>query len=294
MPNDPKGKTGSAGFGLTATDVGLAHNQSLSPEARAFLDTIGTGETPHGSYSNPDFDPGGLGGRYQFLKSSWTTWARKIGVDPKDFTPDNQDAAAFKYADTIIRQKTGMGLEDLVKQGPDGVRRAIAAVSPGAWNGIGNVDRDKVGHSGAVRLFMKKLQDEQRAAKTGPLAGASDPPVAPGHSRGGSDPINPSFFPSWQKGLFREGIFDHNGFSGPHNKSRLWNGIGGGAHPHPASLSSVAANNPVMTSFYSNAFHVGDVHVNAPNATDSKGIADSIADALQLSLHASLADYGQA
>ena len=42
------------------------------------------------------------------------------------------------------------------------------------------------------------------------------------------------------------------------------------------------------------AFHVGDVHVNGPNATDSKGIADSIADALQLSLHASLADYGQA
>jgi citrate lyase alpha subunit len=49
-----------------------------------------------------------------------------------------------------------------------------------------------------------------------------------------------------------------------------------------------------MTSSYSNAFHVGDVHVNAPNATDSKGLADSIADALQLSLHASLADYGQA
>ena len=40
--------------------------------------------------------------------------------------------------------------------------------------------------------------------------------------------------------------------------------------------------------------HVKDGHVNAPNATDSKGIADSIADALQLSLHASLADYGQA
>ena len=65
----------------------------------------------------------------------------------------------------------------------------------------------------------------------------------------------------------------------------------GGASAQEAQPS---APNPVVTSSNSNAFHVGDVHVNAPNATDSKGIADSIADALQLSLHASLADYGQA
>ena len=54
------GRGGSAGFGLYASDVGLAANKSLPPEVRAFLDTIGTGETPRGSYSNPDYDPGGL------------------------------------------------------------------------------------------------------------------------------------------------------------------------------------------------------------------------------------------
>jgi hypothetical protein len=80
----------------------------------------------------------------------------------------------------------------------------------------------------------------------------------------------------------------------PGEQSLLWNGTGGGAYPHLASLSTIAANNPTMTSSHVGPFHVGDIQVNAPNATDSKGIADSIADALQLSLHASLADYGQA
>jgi hypothetical protein len=37
--------------------------------------------------------------------------------------------------------------------------------------------------------------------------GWADPPVLPGHLRGKSDPINPSFIPSWNRGLFREGVF---------------------------------------------------------------------------------------
>jgi hypothetical protein len=43
-----------------------------------------------------------------------------------------------------------------------------------------------------------------------------DPPT---HSSlwGKSDPINPSFGPAWRAGKFREGIFNHNGFDGPHN-----------------------------------------------------------------------------
>jgi hypothetical protein len=36
-----------------------------------------------------------------------------------------------------------------------------------------------------------------------------------------NDPVNPTFIPSWQKGLYREGIFDHNGFDGPHNKGPI-------------------------------------------------------------------------
>jgi len=207
------GRGGSAGFGLYASDVGLAANKSLPPEVRAFLDTIGTGETPRGSYSNPDYDPGGLGGRYQFLKSTWVKWARKIGVDPQNFTPENQDSAAYKYADTIVRQKTGKSLLELLKSGDEGVRAAIAAVSPGVWNAITNIDRDKRGHSGAIRLFNKKLHDEQPSAVAGAGDGNARRYLNEGdHSAhpalwGKSDPINPTFIPTWQKGLLREGIF---------------------------------------------------------------------------------------
>jgi hypothetical protein len=157
---------GSAGFGLYATDIGLASNKDLSPEARAFLDTLGTGETPHGSYSNSDSDPGGLGGRYQFLKSTWVSEARKAGVDPANFSPENQDKVAFFYANEVVRERTGQDLTALLKSGPDGVRRAIAALSPGVWNAITNVEpkATRSTHASAVQLYLKKLQDEQKNA----------------------------------------------------------------------------------------------------------------------------------
>ena len=267
---------GQAGFGLYATDIGLAANKSLPPDVRAFLDTIGTGETPRGSYSNPDFDPGGLGGRYQFLKSSWATEARKAGVDPSDFSALNQDKVAAFYADEVIKQKTGKSLSDLLKGGPEGVRRAISALSPGVWNGIGNVDRDKAGHSGGVALYFSKLKDELGARVAASRERPTPPHTpTPHHGAAAATPAAGAH-PASSK------------------ESRLWNGTGGGGLPRPASLSTIAANSHVTTNSFSPAVHVGGVQVNAPNATDSKGIADSIADALQLSLHASLADYGQA
>jgi hypothetical protein len=43
------------------------------------------------------------------------------------------------------------------------------------WNGIGNVDPDKHGHSGAVRLFLRKQQEE---AAAGGATTASTPVVS--------------------------------------------------------------------------------------------------------------------
>ena len=163
FPSDRRGRTGSAAFGLYASDVGLAVNKNLSAQERAFLDTFATGETPSGSYSNVDHDPGGLGGRYQFLKSTWVNWARRAGLDPGQFSPENQDKVALLYASPLVKDKTGKDLNTLLSSGPAGVRQAIAAISPGAWNAITNIDRDKRGHSGAVALFMDKLKKEQAA-----------------------------------------------------------------------------------------------------------------------------------
>ncbi len=63
----------------------------------------------------------------------------------------------------------------------------------------------------------------------------------------------------------------------------LWHGSGGdvgivpGTHP---SLSMIHSVHPVTTSSTSNAMHIGAIHVNAPNATDAKGIAGDIYGAL--------------
>ena len=160
----PRGK-GSAGFGLFASDIGLVASKGLPPEEAAFLDTLGTGETPRGSYSNRSGDPGGLGGRYQFLLSTWNKEASKAGVDPKDFSPENQDKVAWFYASEEVKRRTGQDLMSLLKSGPEGTRKAISALSPGIWNAITNIDPDKSGHSNAIKLFQKKLQDEQNAIK---------------------------------------------------------------------------------------------------------------------------------
>ena len=165
FPSGGRGRTGSAGFGLYASDVGLAANKDLNAMDRAFLDTFATGETPSGSYSNVDHDPGGLGGRYQFLRSTWVNWARRAGLDPGQFSAVNQDKAALLYASTLVKQKTGKDLDTLLGSGPDGVRQAISAISPGAWNAITNIDRDKRGHSGGIALFFDKLKKEEAAVR---------------------------------------------------------------------------------------------------------------------------------
>ena len=158
--------TGEKEPGLYATNVGTIASKGFSPEEAAFLDTLATGETPRGSYSNRSGDPGGLGGRYQFLLSTWNKEATKAGVNPKDFSPENQDKVALFYAKEIVKQKTGNDLFSLLRSGSNGVRTAIAALSSGIWNAITNIDRDKRGHSGAIALYMRKLQEESKQLKT--------------------------------------------------------------------------------------------------------------------------------
>jgi hypothetical protein len=176
MPAGASRGKGAPEPGLFATNIGLIASKGYAAADAALLDTIGTGETPGGSYSNPDHDPGGLGGRYQFLKSSWRTWAKNAGVDPSNFSAENQDKAALLYAQTVIRQKTHQNWAELSKT-PEGVARAIGALSPGVWNGIGNVDRDKRGHSGAVRLFLRKQQEEAAAARSAVAGGSNTAPT---------------------------------------------------------------------------------------------------------------------
>ncbi|ENN86077.1 hypothetical protein RHSP_32076 [Rhizobium freirei PRF 81] len=59
-----------------------------------------------------------------------------------------------------------------------------------------------------------------------------------------------------------------------------------------AALSNIQNNHTATTSSTSNAMHVGTINVNAPQATDSKGIASTIADSLFRSTVAATANSG--
>lgn len=101
----------------------------LSALAQAVLNRIASGEASgynvlfgghkFGSYSDhPRVQiaiPGRPGyhstaaGRYQLLSSTWDTQARRLGL--KDFSPENQDKAAWDLASRTYKQKTGRELE---------------------------------------------------------------------------------------------------------------------------------------------------------------------------------------
>jgi muramidase (phage lysozyme) len=54
-------------------------------------------------------------GRYQMVYSTWLKAAKMAGVNPNDFSPANQDAAALALAKSIYRQNTGKDLSSDLK-----------------------------------------------------------------------------------------------------------------------------------------------------------------------------------
>lgn len=120
---------------------GGAVNTSLPPEARGLLDTIAKNEsagrynvryggatdktfqdfTDHPRIAEPITSGPDVGktssaaGRYQFIGSTWDQQAKKLGL--KDFSPANQDAAAWDLAQTEYKAKTGKDLLTVLKSG---------------------------------------------------------------------------------------------------------------------------------------------------------------------------------
>jgi hypothetical protein len=248
-----------------------------TPEAAAIA--AGNAQQESGVFSNGPAGDGGIShGMMQWNHERFAAlqaFATQQGKDWHDQTLQTD------FLNKEAREKVPMW--------PSQQSLAMAGKISHLYEGFG----DKTGKDEATRVantarFYKMYQEHLKQAATtsrvGPPAHPHTPTpgVAPAHTKAPAghfhinDPTGIHTYPS------------------PNEQSRLWNGTGGGGHQHLANLSSVAANNHVMNNSSSNAFHVGDVHVNAPHAKDSKAIADSIADALQLSLHASLADYGQA
>jgi hypothetical protein len=98
----------------------------------------------------------------------------------------------------------------------------------------------------------------------------------------------PSTVPVWQRtlGSYLTGDFGGSAHAAEMpaqaNKAKWWGSLS--SIPNGPALSSITNNKPVTTSSTSNAMHIGEMNINAPNATDSTGIAKTIGMALS--------DYG--
>lgn len=104
---------------------------TMSPEQSSFLRTLskpesggdytrknGTGHFSDFSQFPEGIGPGGTSsasGRYQFTSETWKEEAAKLGLH--DFSPENQDRAAWDLASTEYKTKTGRDLQADLKSG---------------------------------------------------------------------------------------------------------------------------------------------------------------------------------
>lgn len=136
---------------------GGAVNAALPPEARGLLDTIAKTESAgrynvrYGGAQDKTFQDFGdhpriaepitsgpdvgktssAAGRYQFIAPTWDAEAKKLGL--KDFSPANQDAAAWDLAQTEYKAKTGKDLLTALRSG--NASDVLPALS-GQWSSL--------------------------------------------------------------------------------------------------------------------------------------------------------------
>ncbi|SEE51949.1 hypothetical protein [Bradyrhizobium lablabi] len=134
-----------------------AVNTTIPAEGRALLDHI-AGPESNGNYSvryggktfdgfadhprvaepitsGPDVGKtSSAAGRYQFLGSTWDQQAKKLGL--KDFSPANQDTAAWDLAQTEYKAKTGQDLLTVLKSGDQAAISAVPGYLSGQWSSL--------------------------------------------------------------------------------------------------------------------------------------------------------------
>ena len=226
-----------------------AVNRNLSPEARALLDTIAGDESPdyntiYGGRKisdlsrHPGIDvPIGRGpnagktssaaGRYQFLKGTWNEQAQKLGL--QDFSPENQDLAAWNLANETYGNKTGRDLQSDLSSNNPALQARIGHVLSGTWTSLPGgieqgahansfVDRYKQSLGGATSTgsygepdisqdpeFLKQFQQQEN-----PLAGTYAIPLSNGqmlHAPEGMD-RNEAIAHARSMGVEAEGLQD--------------------------------------------------------------------------------------
>jgi len=177
LPNPPlSGPNRMPGTSPAAADV------TMTPTRRAFLDTLAGpesggrydirngGATFTGNQFPEGVGPGGTStaaGRYQFISSTWHEQQARLGLS--DFSPGNQDKAAWDLASNTYRNWTGHSLDDDLKAGKSA---DIAAALGSVWPSLpgGSQSRETLAQFDAA---MKRNLD----AETPPAQVAQAPPA---------------------------------------------------------------------------------------------------------------------
>lgn len=258
--------SGAAGAAPSSGSTSQAINTTLSPNQKALLDTIAGTESPgyNVMYGGKRFDnyadhprvavpiasgpnagkTSSAAGRYQFLGSTWDAQAKKLGL--KDFSPENQDLAAWDLAATTYAAKTG---RDLIADLNDpnargGIGRALSGVwtsLPGGIEAGTNQSRfaqayaNNLGHYGNAAVAAASPQQPAPA----PVQVASaDPSFAPQMPAAGAQasPFTPAS--DLKQGNFQPGSltpaqakqYADNGYNVP-NEAINWGQDGASATP---------------------------------------------------------------
>lgn len=155
-------------------------DSGVPPEGAALLDTIAGTESPdyntmNGGEKFSDFadHPRRIGkggtataaGRYQFVEGTWDRAAKAVGAS--DFSPGNQDKAAWWLAQADYKSSTGRDLlSDLRSKDPNtiaGVRSALSST----WEGLKSLDDNRFNaklEAGPVTTpaYFKNLSPEEQ------------------------------------------------------------------------------------------------------------------------------------
>ena len=141
-------------LGITPTGV---VNQNIPQEGRALLDHIAGTESagrynvryggktfdnfaehprvPEPITSGPDVGKvSTAAGRYQFIGTTWDQQKTKLGL--ADFSPANQDAAAWDLAQTEYKAKTGKELLTVLKSGDQAAIAEVPRYLSGQWSSL--------------------------------------------------------------------------------------------------------------------------------------------------------------
>jgi muramidase (phage lysozyme) len=193
-------------------------NMAIPPEGRALLATIRGPEsgkngynsryTPQGNGTFQGFDdhprqaeviPHGqpnagntsdAAGNYQFLSSTWDNQAKKLGL--ANFSPANQDAAAWDLAQTTYKQQTGNDLLTALKSNDPKVLAGVSDALKGQWSSLPGGVQPGTTTSKFVNQFQNNLQTTATQHGGGAFVGLPPPnqvagPGAPSSPSGVDD-----------------------------------------------------------------------------------------------------------